>query len=415
MAPNLHQSDDKADKLLLTPTAVEAENLLLKNSLEREQIRASYLADRFSYKKICHEDKVINLYTDAVLITTDQMERGFWRVFDDLPDISMDVPLAYIILDRFSYYFLFVSMTEKKNINNNNTLKQKLEHITYIKFWFELRNKIFCTFLPLRLLLLKETISPALEKILSDGILENKKTDSIVWKDKDQAWEKITRLFNSQTTEYPRTKESLRKFYDNKRDNREIFKTGGGVRERNNDDTTRDLLLDIVNTKSIFGLNTPFGGDAEEAINIEFDGNAGKAINNENAEVIGHSSITEEHSYGLKEPSKKSRINDNNKNTQCIMDNDRENMRGLSQELRHTWTSRRRPKLQQLHSSKLAEEYSELAKIKLDVFKTEKENLIKRECREEELFKLQKRKLELDIQLKEIELSTKRPSIENLV
>ncbi|CAH0553659.1 unnamed protein product [Brassicogethes aeneus] len=37
----------------------------------------------------------------AVLVTPDQMERGFLRVFDDLPDISMDVPLAYIILDRF--------------------------------------------------------------------------------------------------------------------------------------------------------------------------------------------------------------------------------------------------------------------------------------------------------------------------
>nr|CAI5853185.1 unnamed protein product [Callosobruchus analis] len=50
------------------------------------------------------EEALCNLlkaFSDAVLITTDQMERGFFRVFDDLPDISMDVPLAYIILDRF--------------------------------------------------------------------------------------------------------------------------------------------------------------------------------------------------------------------------------------------------------------------------------------------------------------------------
>lgn len=50
------------------------------------------------------EDVLCNLlksFSDAVLITLDQMERGFLRVFDDLPDISMDVPLAYIILDRF--------------------------------------------------------------------------------------------------------------------------------------------------------------------------------------------------------------------------------------------------------------------------------------------------------------------------
>lgn len=50
------------------------------------------------------EEALCNLlksFSDAVIITLDQMERGFIRVFDDLQDISMDVPLAYIILDRF--------------------------------------------------------------------------------------------------------------------------------------------------------------------------------------------------------------------------------------------------------------------------------------------------------------------------
>ncbi|XP_018580034.1 programmed cell death protein 4 [Anoplophora glabripennis] len=44
---------------------------------------------------------LLKAFSDAILITPDQMEHGFLRVFDDLPDISMDVPLAYIILDRF--------------------------------------------------------------------------------------------------------------------------------------------------------------------------------------------------------------------------------------------------------------------------------------------------------------------------
>lgn len=43
---------------------------------------------------------LLKAFADQVLVTLDQMERGFLRVFDDLPDISMDVPLAYIILDR---------------------------------------------------------------------------------------------------------------------------------------------------------------------------------------------------------------------------------------------------------------------------------------------------------------------------
>lgn len=44
---------------------------------------------------------LLKAFDQAILITPDQMERGFLRVFDDLPDIQMDVPLAYIILDRF--------------------------------------------------------------------------------------------------------------------------------------------------------------------------------------------------------------------------------------------------------------------------------------------------------------------------
>nr|CAI5828150.1 unnamed protein product [Callosobruchus analis] len=215
------------------------------------------------------------------------------------------------------------------------------------------------------------------------GILENKKTDSIVWKDKDQAWEKITRLFNSKRQNILEQKNRYENFMIMccKRQARNI-QDWGGVRERNNNDTTRDLLLDNVNSKGIFGLNTQFGGDAQEAINIEVH-NAGKAINkelNENAEVIDDHATTEEHCYVLKEPCQESCIEDNNKNTGCIIDNGREHRRGLSQELRHNWTNRRRPKIQQLHSSKLAEEYSELAQIKSDI-KREKKSYKKRMSR----------------------------------
>jgi programmed cell death protein 4 len=44
---------------------------------------------------------LLKAFDAAILITPEQMERGFLRVFDDLPDIHTDVPLAYIILDRF--------------------------------------------------------------------------------------------------------------------------------------------------------------------------------------------------------------------------------------------------------------------------------------------------------------------------
>lgn len=50
------------------------------------------------------EEAICNLlkaFDSACILTTDQMERGFQRVFDDMADICLDVPLAYIMLDRF--------------------------------------------------------------------------------------------------------------------------------------------------------------------------------------------------------------------------------------------------------------------------------------------------------------------------
>jgi len=42
-----------------------------------------------------------SLYTSC-LVTPDQMKQGFKRVFDDLPDICIDVPAAYSLIDRFA-------------------------------------------------------------------------------------------------------------------------------------------------------------------------------------------------------------------------------------------------------------------------------------------------------------------------
>lgn len=38
---------------------------------------------------------------NSCIVTPDQMQRGFFRVFEDLPDICIDVPAAYTLLDRF--------------------------------------------------------------------------------------------------------------------------------------------------------------------------------------------------------------------------------------------------------------------------------------------------------------------------
>ncbi|KAL0269827.1 UNVERIFIED_CONTAM: hypothetical protein PYX00_007433 [Menopon gallinae] len=45
--------------------------------------------------------KLLKSLCDAVIITPDMMERGFLRVFEDMPDICLDVPSAYSVLERF--------------------------------------------------------------------------------------------------------------------------------------------------------------------------------------------------------------------------------------------------------------------------------------------------------------------------
>lgn len=38
---------------------------------------------------------------NACMVSREMVEQGFQRVFDDIQDISLDIPLAYIILERF--------------------------------------------------------------------------------------------------------------------------------------------------------------------------------------------------------------------------------------------------------------------------------------------------------------------------
>jgi programmed cell death protein 4 len=50
------------------------------------------------------EEKMVTLLKtlfEAVIITPEMMEMGFMRVFEDMPDIILDVPLASTVLERF--------------------------------------------------------------------------------------------------------------------------------------------------------------------------------------------------------------------------------------------------------------------------------------------------------------------------
>lgn len=45
--------------------------------------------------------KLLKSVEQSCIITREMIEQGFQRVYDDIQDISIDIPLAYIILERF--------------------------------------------------------------------------------------------------------------------------------------------------------------------------------------------------------------------------------------------------------------------------------------------------------------------------
>lgn len=105
-------------------------------------------------------------------------------------------------------------------------------------------------------------------------IIECKKTDGTTWREKDEAWEKVASSFNAQLPDnYPRSKDSLRKLYENMKknvrkdaanDKKELTKTGGGIPEKNEKDSYNSLVLDLINRKTVYGFQNPFDSDATD-------------------------------------------------------------------------------------------------------------------------------------------------------
>lgn len=93
------------------------------------------------------------------------------------------------------------------------------------------------------------------------NIVENKKTDAVSIEDKKKAWQKIISEFNAiSPNNCERAVESLKKMYENRKkelrkdkasERQQLLLTGGGPVIKI--DESQDLLLSIVNEKSIFG------------------------------------------------------------------------------------------------------------------------------------------------------------------
>lgn len=117
------------------------------------------------------------------------------------------------------------------------------------------------------------------EKILLLNIIasykstvENKKTNNVSVQEKADAWNMIAGEFNSVSpNNIHRTAESLKKFFENKKkevrkvvayEKKEINLTGGGTTPKFTKDPSHELVLSLMNNKSVFGLTNPFDSDS---------------------------------------------------------------------------------------------------------------------------------------------------------
>lgn len=108
------------------------------------------------------------------------------------------------------------------------------------------------------------------------AILEDKKTDRSSSANKENAWQNIEREFNaSSTTTTYRSRTSLKKCYENRKkelrktvaeEYKQTMLTGGGPLPKIKKDETDDLLMSIINKKTLVGLENPFDDDVEVAV-----------------------------------------------------------------------------------------------------------------------------------------------------
>lgn len=62
--------------------------------------------------------KLLKFLEQSCVCTIEIIEQGFQRVYDDLPDISLDIPLAYIILERFVRRCFNLIILSEKMVKN---------------------------------------------------------------------------------------------------------------------------------------------------------------------------------------------------------------------------------------------------------------------------------------------------------
>ncbi|GLV46111.1 uncharacterized protein CBL_07178, partial [Carabus blaptoides fortunei] len=250
-------------------------------------------------------------------------------------------------------------------------------------------------------------------------IIENKKTDAISVKQKNEIWSKKEKEFN---TEAPnnvyRNDDSLHKYYINlKKNTREKvaniktqqYKTGGGVSEIRDDDPAFDLTLSLINDKTVYGLRNEFDSDNITDIPTSRNEITVSSPSTENNGVQSWDRITPAQlqmpvSEKLKNLNEvriielDEIIEETSEANICATDNE-----VISPSIAKS--KRRRPTLQPRASNcDMTKYYTELAKIKFEIANVQKTQLDANSTINEDILKLLKESIEWDIKLKKQKL-----------
>ncbi|CAG9840765.1 unnamed protein product [Diabrotica balteata] len=232
---------------------------------------------------------------------------------------------------------------------------------------------------------------------------ENKKTNAVTNQEKLKNWEKVAGEFNSVSlANIQRPIEVLKRFYENQKQelrkrcaNKKMHIKGTGgdppLPEINN--PTEDLLLSIVNEKTVSGINIPFGGDVnsesedeDEDMELEFVdtpeiGNQGPCTSTE----LSQDNIQKNKTWASYTPSdlaKKMSSPLKQKIANVLLNSQDENIPGPSTINKETPTksSRRRPAVvvKSLTSSDIAAKFNKLLDCRLEIVAYEKKELEQR-------------------------------------
>ncbi|XP_050509400.1 uncharacterized protein LOC126886483 [Diabrotica virgifera virgifera] len=269
-------------------------------------------------------------------------------------------------------------------------------------------------------------------------VIENKKTDGVTILQKEKTWKKIETEFNARSPGLiNRSADSLKKYYDNRKkelrkekaqEKIEVYRTGGGpCAKPPKMESSDEVLLSMVNEKTVSGILNTFDGDSE-VTNEDIDISIPSTFKNDEVELSfeldDEEDMQETPAADTTENSSRTKHTewesyspaDLKKSPNRLLLNDNISKQSQAKRGRLNNSSRRRPAtiVKTLTSSNIADKYDKLLDRRLALSLFEKircKNQIEYETEEH---RLRTQNLKLEILMKKEQLKSKNINIDNI-